>query len=218
MNESTLKRKLIWLTIFAITMGYFEAALVEYLRELYYPDGFAFPMREIPLTILLIEIGREITSILMMVSVGALAGCCFIDRFAAFMFIFGVWDITFYAFLKLFENWPPSLFTWDLLFLLPLPWIGPVWAPVLVSIALIWAAINVWRRLEKGLIVKPTRWEWIGEISAGLIIIGSFVSGFQVVLRKETPQTFPWYVWLLGMILGILIFLRVIRRTDKIES
>ncbi|MCF7810759.1 hypothetical protein K9N50_07190 [bacterium] len=218
MNKSSLKRKLIWLTIFAITMGYFEAALVEYLRELYYPEGFAFPMREIPLPFLLIEIGREIASIFMLVSVGALAGCCFIDRFAAFMFIFGVWDIVFYAFLRLFENWPPSVFTWDLLFLLPLPWIGPVWAPVLVSIALIWAAVSIWLRLEKGIIVKPTRAEWIGEILAGSIIIASFISGFQVVLKKEIPQTFPWYVWLIGMSLGILIFIAVLRRTDRIES
>jgi len=199
-------------------MGYFEAALVEYLRELYYPEGFAFPMKDIPMPFLLIEVGREIASIVMLVSVGALAGCCFIDRFEVFMYIFGVWDITFYAFLKLFENWPPSLFTWDLLFLLPLPWIGPVWAPVLVSVALIWAAISIWRRLEKGIIVKPTPWEWTGEIAAGLIIIGSFIAGALTVFNKEVPQTFPWYIWLTGMTIGILIFMRTLHRTDRIES
>ena len=217
MKKSSLKRKLIWAGIFAVTMGYFEAALVEYMRELYYPEGFAFPVKGIPIPFLLIELGREIASIAMLVSVGALAGCCFIDRFAVFMYIFGVWDITYYAFLKVFENWPPSIFTWDLLFLLPIPWIGPVWAPVLVSVALIWAAICIWRRLEKGKIVKPTPMEWIGETVAGLIIFGSFISGFQVVLRKEIPQTFPWYIWLAGMTIGILIFIRVLHRTDRIE-
>jgi len=198
-------------------MGYFEAALVEYLRELYYPGGFAFPLKEIPIPFLMIELGREIASILMLVSVGALAGGIFIDRFAAFMYIFGVWDITFYLFLKLFENWPPSLFTWDLLFLLPLPWIGPVWAPLLVSVALIWAAISIWRRLEKGILVKPTLFEWKCEIVAGLIIIGSFISGAMTVFNKEVPTSFPWYIFLTGMTIGILIFVRVLRRTDRIE-
>ena len=52
---------------------------------------------------------------------------------AAFAIAFGVWDIFFYVFLKLMIHWPESLSTWDILFLIPLPWVGPVWAPVLVA-------------------------------------------------------------------------------------
>ncbi|MDP8240221.1 MAG: hypothetical protein P9X24_14120 [Candidatus Hatepunaea meridiana] len=208
----SLKRKLIWAGIFGIAMGYFEAALVEYLRELYYPDGFAFPLKEIPMNLFFIELGREAASMLMLVSVSALLGCCFIDRFAGFAYIFGIWDITYYLFLKLFEGWPSSLFTVDLLFLIPFPWIGPVWAPVLVSVALIWAAWNIWRKLDQGMILRPTGWDWVLEIIAGLIIIASFLAGGSAVMNKQMPPPFPWFVWLIGMLLGIGIFVRALQR------
>ncbi len=211
---STFKHKLIWAGLFGIAMGYFEAALVEYLRELYYPDGFAFPLRDIPMKFLLIELGREAVSILMLVSVAALLGSCFIDRFAGFMYIFGVWDITYYIFLKLFENWPPSIFTNDLLFLIPLPWVGPVWAPVLVSMALIWASYNIWRKLDLGIILRQKWWEWAFEIFAGLIIISSFLYSAPAVLNEQIPPPFPWYILLIGMALGMGIFLRSMRLSD----
>lgn len=207
-----------WAGLFGITMGYFEAALVEYLRELYYPDGFAFPLRDFPIRLLVIEVGREAMSILMLLTVGMLTGRCFMDRFAGFIYIFGVWDLTYYLFLRLFEGWPPSIFTDDILFLIPLPWVGPVWAPCLVSIALIWAAWHLWRRLDQGLQIKPTRLEWIFEIAAGLIIIASFLVGTPAVMNKEMPPSFPWYIWLIGMVLGIVIFIRALRRIDRIGS
>jgi hypothetical protein len=62
---------------------------------------------------------------------------------AAFAIAFGVWDIVFYACLKLLLGWPASLFTWDILFLIPVPWVGPVIAPVLVSLTMIAAGILV---------------------------------------------------------------------------
>ena len=31
------------LIIFAVSMGFLEAIVVVYIRELYYPDGFRFP-------------------------------------------------------------------------------------------------------------------------------------------------------------------------------
>ena len=217
-TQLTLTRKLIWAGLFGLAMGYFEAALVEYLRELYYPDGFSFPLQDIPLKFLLIELGREVASILMLVTVATLTGRCFIDRFAGFAYIFGIWDITYYLFLKLLEGWPPSLLTDDLLFLIPLPWIGPIWAPVLISVALIWAACNIWHKLDRGIVVRPTRWEWILESLAGLIIIASFLAGAQAALKKEVPTHFPWYIWLIGMILGIVIFQRRLQRAGKIES
>jgi len=213
---TTLKRKLIWAGLFGIAMGYFEAALVEYLRELYYPDGFAFPLREIPTKFLLIELGRECASILMLMSVAALLGTCFIDRFAGFMYIFGVWDITYYLFLKLFENWPPSIFTNDLLFLIPLPWIGPVWAPVGVSIVLIWASIMIWRNLQKDIILKPTAAEWWFEVLMGLIILLSFLAGAPEVLKKEMPPPYRWYAWLFAMLFGVTIFLRAVHRSRRV--
>ncbi|MDP8228686.1 MAG: hypothetical protein P9M15_04470 [Candidatus Electryoneaceae bacterium] len=215
MFRSNLHRKLFWGGLFALSMGYFEAALVEYLRELYYPDGFAFPLKDIPVRLISIELGREAASILMLASVGALMGTCFIDRFAGFMYGFGVWDITYYLFLYLFEGWPPSLLTDDLLFLIPAPWVGPVWAPMAVSVGLIWAAFIIWRRLDIGIVIKLTFWEWIGEIIAGMVIIGSFLAGSPAVLHKQPLPPFPWYIWMIGMLLGLGLFVRAIVRTKS---
>ena len=209
----SFKHKILWAGLFGIAMGYFEAALVEYLRLLYYPQGFSFPLREVPLNVILIELGREIASILMLAAVAALLGSSFIDRFAGFAYIFGVWDIAYYVFLKIFENWPSSLFTTDVLFLIPLPWIGPVWAPIGVSVTLIGASCVIWIYLDKGIQIKPTLSEWIGEITAGLIIILSFLDGAPEVLRQEPPPPFRWYAWLFGMALGLVIFLRALHRT-----
>lgn len=214
----SLHRKLIWGGIFAITMGYFEAALVEYLRELYYPEGFSFPLADFPPRLLLIELGREVASVLMLVSVGVLLGSSFIDRFAGFAYCFGLWDISYYLFLKIFENWPPSLATMDVLFLIPSVWIGPVWAPIGVSIALIWASYIIWRRLARGKSLRPTTVEWTLEILSGLIIIISFLWGAPAAIHKETLPYYPWWLWLFGMVLGAGIFLRTLHRSDKIES
>ncbi len=213
-----LRRKLLWGGLFALSMGYFEAALVEYLRELYYPEGFTFPLQDIPIRMILIELGREAASLLMLLSVATLMGSCFIDRFAGLAYGFGVWDITYYLFLKLFECWPPSPGTTDLLFLIPAPWVGPVWAPILVSVALIWAAWNIWRRLDRDVVLCPTRLEWLLETLAGCIIIASFLIGAPAVIKKEMPHSFPWYIWVVGMALGIGIFIRALRRRDKVES
>ncbi len=214
--KHNLKYKLVWGGIFAITMGYFEAALVEYLRELYYPAGFQFPLVDIPTSILVIELFREVASIFMILSVSFLLGSSFIDKFAGFAYCFGIWDIAYYLFLEVFEAWPSSLATIDILFLIPPVWVGPVWAPVAVSIALIWAAWMVWRRLDLDLRVRLTGIEWTLEIIAGLMIISSFLSGAPAALKKELLPPFPWWLWTLGMVVGIVIFLRAVRRSGYI--
>lgn len=214
----TLSRKLIWAGLFAVTMGYFEASVVEYLRELYYPGGFEFPLHDVSPRLLMVELGRETASILMLLSVAVLTGSNFIDRFACFSFGFGVWDISYYLFLKLFEGWPSSLATTDILFLIPAPWIGPVWAPVLVSVGLIWASVTIWSLLDRGIVLKPTFGEWTLEIVSGLIIIGSFLIGAPAAARKAPLPPFPWYFWLIGMMTGIIIFLRTVRRARSIDS
>ena len=209
-------QKLLWIGLFGLTMGYFEAAVVEYLRRLIYPEGFAFPLKDIPTMLLAIEFGREIASVVMLFAVGWLAGRNLLDRFAGFMYGFGVWDITYYLWLKLFENWPASLATDDLLFLIPLPWVGPVWAPVLVSVALIWAAAVYWRLKDRGTEISLTRAEWMVEISAGALIIWSFLWSASEVIQKQPLPAFPWYLWAVGMASGIIIFQFAARRAARL--
>jgi hypothetical protein len=100
-------------------MGFLEAIVVVYLRQLYFPEGFDFPLNPIPPKILAIEWLREITTLVMLVSIGIIAGKNFLQRFSYFLYCFAVWDIFYYVALKLLLNWPPSLLTWDLLFLFP---------------------------------------------------------------------------------------------------
>src|SRR5260370_7926441 len=97
--------------------------------------------------------GREAATIVMLAAI-ALAGADNAGQWAAaFAIAFGTWDIAFYAFLKLLLDWPASLLTWDILFLIPIPWVGPVLAPVIVSASMI--AAGLWH-LRRGTIPQRT--------------------------------------------------------------
>ena len=112
MQKQTYKT-LLWLSIFGIAMGLLESAVVVYLRELYYPEGFAFPLKPMGPTLILTEILREAATLVMLMAIGVLAGRTRTERFGYFIFTFAVWDIFYYLFLKLLLNWPESLLTWD---------------------------------------------------------------------------------------------------------
>ncbi len=133
-------RRLTWLGIYATVMAFVESAVVVYLRLHYYPGGFRFPMRMIPEWVGAIEIGREVATLVMLLAVSVLAGEDRWERFLGFCFSFGVWDIFYYIWLWVFLQWPPSLFTFDVLFLIPVVWVGPVLAPVIVAVLLVLSA------------------------------------------------------------------------------
>ncbi len=156
-------------------MAYLESSIVVYLRELYYPQGFSFPLKEIPPHILFIEIGREAATILMLFAFAKAIGRNRQQVFAYFALNFGIWDIGYYLWLKVLINWPLSILDWDVLFLIPLPWFGPVLAPVTVSIGLILAGYIILRREYKNKPVLLKKSDWYLEVIAGLIIIGSFL-------------------------------------------
>jgi hypothetical protein len=143
---------LAWLAAFAVAMAYVEAAVVAYLRLLYYPDGFsiegAASLQCVPPTALAIEIGREAATIVMLVAVAFLsAGKNWWVRLAHFMWAFAIWDIFYYVWLYVLLRWPPSPMTVDVLFLIPRPWIAPVFVPVVVSLLMMgWALAILGRR------------------------------------------------------------------------
>jgi hypothetical protein len=139
-KQQTLFRQVLGIIIFSIAMGYLETAVVVYLRDIFYPNGFNFPLTSIPTKTLVVELFREAATLIMLVLVGMLAGRTKFQRFAFFLMAFGIWDISYYVFLKAFLGWPSSLATWDILFLIPVPWVGPVWAPCVLSITMIFLA------------------------------------------------------------------------------
>ena len=134
MNWMKLIRKSwVWLTLFSIAMGFLESAVVQYLREISYPGGFEFPLVPIDNRLAVTEVIRESATIMMLIAVSCLSGRTLSERFAWFLYCFAVWDIFYYIFLKFLIGWPASFMTWDVLFLIPAPWVGPVIAPVIVS-------------------------------------------------------------------------------------
>jgi hypothetical protein len=97
----TIKYTFIWLTFFSIAMGYLETSVVVYLRELYYPQGFDFPLAPISPSLAVTEFWREVATIVMLWGVGVLAGRSKTEKFALFLYSFAIWDIFYYIFLKI---------------------------------------------------------------------------------------------------------------------
>jgi hypothetical protein len=155
-----LKKTLFWVSFFAMAMGFLESAVVIYLRAIYYPAGFDFPLIPMDNALAKVEILREAATVIMLIGIGYLAGATKLQRFAFFCLAFAVWDLFYYLFLYLFLGWPSSLFTWDILFLIPLPWIGPVWAPCLLSILMIGGSVLIITRThaQPGYRVKSSHW------------------------------------------------------------
>jgi hypothetical protein len=232
-SQATIKT-LVWVTLFGIAFGMVEAAVVIYMRALYFPTGFRFPINAIDNPIVYTELWREVATIVMLAAVGILAGKSKVQRFAYFLISFAVWDIFYYVFLKVFIDWPESLLTWDILFLLPVAWIGPVVAPVILALFMIGIALML---LIKNI---PLKWsEWLLFIAGAFISILSFTIDFVTYLHENegntelykdvgalsltyVPTDFDWWIFLiaLGCILAGMAsyFLRTSTRKRKLES
>jgi hypothetical protein len=136
--------------------GYVEAAVVYYLRNLmnYHKDyplthykvllnlgfiTFISPRRSLLISshITHVEEVREFSTIVLLIAVAYLAGKNPRQRLAAFLVSFACWDIMYYVFLKVIDNWPSSFMTKDVFFLIPVTWIGPVVTPLVISTAML---------------------------------------------------------------------------------
>jgi hypothetical protein len=107
-----------------------------------------------PRRLLVIEICREAATMVMLASVALLAAARAKERWACFLWTFAAWDLAYYAGLRATVGWPSSLLDFDVLFLIPAPWLSQVWFPVLVS-ALALAAVGLSRvpRQQHGIAV-----------------------------------------------------------------
>lgn len=191
---------------FAIAMAYLESAVVVYLQgALGAVVGDIFPLRPAAEAgdLLLIEVGREVATIVMIGTLGVLVGRTGPERLAWAAVVFGVWDIGYYAWLQVFTGWPGSLGTTDLLFLIPLPWVGPVWSPVLVSVALVGVGFAVAARQWAGRQIRVTRRHWAAGLVAGLIVIASYTIDSGRLLEGSLPGPYPWPIFAVGMALAL---------------
>jgi hypothetical protein len=218
------------LVLFAVAFGYVEAAVVAYLRSIYTPlrahfypgsSNELFPLLSLDQLRVLgpehvmrlkIELGREFATLLMLAGVAVAAARNRREWAAAFVLCFGIWDIAFYSFLKLLLSWPASLLTWDILFLLPVPWIGPVLAPIVVSLSMIGAGLMVlWREhTRRPVHIGPARWTFI--IAGGVIVFAAFIADFRNIGAGGNPNAFHWGVFLIGEAVGLLAFFDALLR------
>ena len=196
-----------WLVVlYAAAMGILEAAVVVYLRRIYYPAGFGFPLVPMDPAILRVEVTRETMTIVMLACVAGLAAERVWPRLMAFIVAFGVWDIVYYAGLKLWLDWPASWLAPDILFLIPKVWVGPVLAPALVSALWIAAGMTLHRQP-----VRMRATDWIGAIASAAIVGASFW------IPTGTPEhpRFAWWLFAAGYLTGAATLVRLASRADR---
>jgi len=190
---------------YAVAMALLEAAVVVYLQRALGIDPRAlFPLQEPAVTgdLAAIEVGREAATLVMLGAVGWLAGRSGLERLAWTAVAFGTWDVFYYLWLWAFVGWPSSPGTWDLLFLIPVPWTGPVWAPGAVSLALVGFGLAAARRVREGLPVSAGRAQVAAGIAGGLVVILSFTLDAGRIVAGGIPDTFAWPVFAAGLALA----------------
>jgi hypothetical protein len=192
---------------FAVAMAWVEAACVYDLRVLV--DRLEpYQSNPLPMSGALggIELVREAATLVMLAAVGGLAGRTARARLAYMAIAFGLWDIFYYVWLKVMCDWPTSPFDWDVLFLLPLPWWGPVIAPASIALLMI-----VWGTLATaspdpapGSGSESRLWPVaaVGAVLALYVFMADSLRtlpyGLEAV-RTVLPKTFNWSMFLVAL-------------------
>ncbi len=217
------------LALFGVSFGYVEAAVVVYLRELVDPiraevlggrfEDAVFPLLTVSqveaadpdyMRLVWTELGRELATLVMLAGAGLTFARNFRQWLAGFMIAFGVWDIFYYVFLKLLLDWPASLWTWDILFLLPVPWVGPVISPVLIALAMITAGkIILWRE-RNGRPIDFRWYHWTPFFGGGAIAVAAFCWDWRNAAAGGMPNPFNWPLYWTGVALGAAGFFHAV--------
>jgi len=182
---------------------------------------------------------RELATLVMLAAVGVLAGKNNLQRLLYFLFTFAIWDIFYYVALYLLLDWPQSLLTWDILFLIPVPWIGPVVSPVICSLTMILMALTLIPLMEEGKKVRIKLIGWGLILSGASIILFTYIRDYLLMIYRSgllsgpddpqeheifwstiktyTPDHYNWPLFIFGELLiltAIAITLRQIKKTN----
>ena len=191
---------------FAIAMAWVEAASVFYIRVLV--DRIEpYQANPLPMSGALgnVELWREAATLVMIAALGVLAGRTWRRRVGYAALAFGAWDIFYYVFLRLISGWPRTLLDWDILFLLPLPWWGPVLAPVSIALVMVlWGTLATQSRHS----ASDARWAWalacFGIVLALVVFMfdsgRALLDGHDAVLQV-LPTTFNWPLFSVALLL-----------------
>lgn len=234
-NPSRWKRQILAILLFGISFGYVEAAVVTYLRPQFYAvratfasrSGEMFPLLSLqqvraagPDMVRLVgtEVVREAATLLMLSAVAAATGGDFQHCFAFFLLAFGAWDISYYAFLKVLIDWPQSLLTWDVLFLIPVPWSGPVLAPALAALTMVGAGLVYLWRESNGYATRLRAVHWLCADAGTLLILATFTWNYRNVMAGGMPKPFHWPLFALGELLWVATFLHWLGAGERVKS
>lgn len=194
---------------FAAAMAWVESACVYYLRLLV---DRVQPYQQDPLPIVgalgTVELVREAATLLMLLTAGMLAGRTWQRRIGYTAIAFGVWDVLYYVFLWIMSGWPASLLDWDILFLLPLPWWGPVLAPVSIALLMIaWGTLATqWPERAAAAGLTPSL--WISCAIGIALALGVFMAdalfalpGGRDAVTRVLPTSFNWPLFAVALLL-----------------
>ena len=203
--------------VFGVAFAYIESAVVVYLRAIFHPDGFTFPLQAFDITplgrrLLLTEVGREVATLVLIVAAAWLFGRSLQERAAWSLVIFAVWDVFYYVWLKVLLDWPASIMEWDILFLIPAIWASPVLYPVLASMAMFAFAVAILYRSAQGFALAIRYTDWLGWLASTVIIIVSFCLGGMHVMEPDYAEYFRWPLFAVGYAVGIATCVRSLRK------
>ncbi len=218
--------KWVWVVVFAVAFAWIESAVVVYLREIYFDGDFSFPLlinwkdgEHVVDPLVRIEMGREIATIILLVAIGWVAGRNRIQRFSYFIIAFGIWDIFYYVWLFVMISWPETLMTWDLLFYVPLPWVGPVITPLLIALSMVVVGSIIIFFDENGYDIRLRWYDLLVEFGCGFLLIVAFCWDWKNILqipgdieRTGIPNPFAWWLYFPVYLFSIIYFVVMMRR------
>ena len=189
-------------------MALLEAATVTYLRTLIGGvDPYQPPALPVPARLMRIEVVREVATLVMLGTAAWLAGRDRRARFGYFLVAFGIWDLFYYAFLAAMSGWPRSLLNWDVLFLIPLPWWGPVLAPACIA-ALMVLGGTMLTQFGKEAVPRPGRISWMLCLAGALLALYVFMADAlhapawtRDALSRLRPVAFDWPLFAVALAL-----------------
>jgi hypothetical protein len=212
-------RRLFWVAVFALAMAFLEAAVVVYLRRVL---GVVDLLRDTGIydeSITRIELAREAATLVMLLSLGFAVGRSLQARLGFALFAFGLWDVLYYVWLVVLLRWPASILEEDVLFLIPLPWWGPVLAPVLIALLLMALGVVLVDRDGAGKTVRFLWTEWAALLGGTILVLYTFMADALRVLPASAedlsrlkPTAFGWGTYLIGFAALVLPVWRAARR------
>lgn len=212
--------------IFAAAMAWVEAAVVLYLRTLVHRID---PYQANPLPVIgnlgEAELVREAATLIMLLMVGILAGGSWRHRLGYSAIAFGIWDILYYLFLRVLCGWPRSVLDWDILFLVPLPWWGPVLAPVsIAALMILWGTLATCWDQAQGRV--PWEWAaWAVNICGMLIALYVFMTDAahaarqgEDAVRHVLPKVFNWPLFGLSLLMMAVPVFHLVSCASRLEA